>query len=69
MPTTTHVQSAVHGILLTRLVYKSCKYELLQDVTTEDEVRCDIFQNLKLNVLEPKLYLVTPTFHPSGQVN
>jgi hypothetical protein len=62
-------QSAVHGILLTRFVFKSCKYELLQDITMEDEVRCDIFQNLKLNVLERNPYLVTPTFHPSGQVN
>jgi len=47
-------QSAVHGILLARFVFKICKYELLQDVTTEDEVRCDIFQNLKLNVFRAK---------------
>jgi len=57
-------QSAVHGILLNHFVFKSCKYELLQDVTTEDEARCGIFQNLKQNFFRAKT-LFSDTHFPS----
>jgi hypothetical protein len=52
-------QSAAHEILLILLYLKSCKFELLQDKTMEDEVRCDIFQDLRLIFLQPELYIVT----------